>query len=999
MKRFFLVIILLFFCLPNVFAQTDDYDLAIAKAEQVKLQNGENSAEYIDALLEVCIAAVNKNDYDSAYSIWEKRQILIKNFCGEHSAQYAGGFCLGANILYDKGDISHAESLLKSGISIFEDIGVPENDLYQWGLLMYGRISFDDKKYQECISSMSKFSELTKEKTDTLDIKNWLLAESLIANSYNGLQDYENALKHYNNYLSKYNSAKLKSTYQNTWRCIWLIGFCYEKLGKYNDANKYREDLLAFIDAHEGSHCINYLDALYSLQNNLDVLQEYKKSLNIAKRISQLTVELYPEDSKDYTKHLDNLAWHYNKVGDAQNAIKYFEEELNNIISQNNNKIKSCYEDERYARVIETLSTQFYLDHDFNKALKYYNLRVDILQNNNCTNTEEYFDAITDVFDAYCRLGEYSKARKMIPELEVYARKYPESDAIDLFYSNCMDLYEVTGDFKKKEELNKHLKKNIKDIGNQEEEAFQLSSMIDHYIATNDIEKATKALSQAFNLADNVSEDYKNIYLAACYNQKGLIFTNTNPAEAMNAFLIAEELCNKEDDNEKYTILSNVLINKGAIQYNNGNLVEAIKTFENANSACKASGQSESSPNVLSILNNIALCNMLLGDYATTINIYEHVRDLIKRDYGTTSPLYLVALQNIGFYYLSVSQYDKAVNIYNEAIDLSKQLYGNEENTKSPLAYANLGFAYLCLEDFEMAERTLLKAADLTKVVYGETSENLAKIYTNLAFTESFLGNPELEINYFDLADNIYEANKLKNTLGYAGLLTAKGRALMIDANYDAKKKSIKYFDSALSLYKYLGVTNTIGYFHTLYLYGASSRFDGKPSEGFINEYLTSLQNLYENNIANFNEAERSSFMSQISDAPDILFSARLTDDVNIPLYDYLLLSKGLLLTTSTNFSKAIMESNDADLIAKYQQLRQLQMQIQKGGNVDELKTEASRLERELIVKSKDFADYAKWNRFEWTDVRDALKKTRWLLSLSSTTILETVRIGMWHLS
>ena len=101
--------------------------------------------------------------------------------------------------------------------------------------------------------------------------------------------------------------------------------------------------------------------------------------------------------------------------------------------------------------------------------------------------------------------------------------------------------------------------------------------------------------------------------------------------------------------------------------------------------------------------------------------------------------------------------------------------------------------------------------------------------------------------------------------------------------------------------------------------------------------------------------------------------------------YNSILLSKGIELSLDISFSKVIVESCDITLLEKLEKLRATSAILntyynkpiaeRPQGKVEHLETLAEQLEQDLIIGSKEYADFTRHMSIEWQDIRNSLDK------------------------
>lgn len=138
--------------------------------------------------------------------------------------------------------------------------------------------------------------------------------------------------------------------------------------------------------------------------------------------------------------------------------------------------------------------------------------------------------------------------------------------------------------------------------------------------------------------------------------------------------------------------------------------------------------------------------------------------------------------------------------------------------------------------------------------------------------------------------------------------------------------------------------------------------------------------------FSNFPSSQRSLYWNKYSAVftdiyPAFLYKARYNE------YSYLynqsaLFAKGLLLSTTTELNRLILESGDDEALHMYEELRLKRMELQKMYekpitdrfvNTDSLKTMTDQQEKKLVERSKVYGDYTKRLQTTWRDLQQSL--------------------------
>ncbi|MBK7133634.1 MAG: CHAT domain-containing protein [Bacteroidales bacterium] len=163
---------------------------------------------------------------------------------------------------------------------------------------------------------------------------------------------------------------------------------------------------------------------------------------------------------------------------------------------------------------------------------------------------------------------------------------------------------------------------------------------------------------------------------------------------------------------------------------------------------------------------------------------------------------------------------------------------------------------------------------------------------------------------------------------------------------------------------------------------------DFKTEEELTLEYINVKNHKMLQDFTYLSEAEKEMYYkTRLSDAHAFssysLMRKRTNPLITRYTYDNVMLNKGLMLKSSTAMRLAILNSNNPELLKKYDEWIVLQKEISRlystpvemrDKDVSVLETNANTIERELVSSSQDFSDYRKGLQITWEDVRKSLK-------------------------
>ena len=345
----------------------------------------------------------------------------------------------------------------------------------------------------------------------------------------------------------------------------------------------------------------------------------------------------------------------------------------------------------------------------------------------------------------------------------------------------------------------------------------------------------------------------------------------------------------------------------------------------------------------IGILNDLALYSSRLGNYEDAIKYgmmaVEAKESLIYTDeaYG-----YFLSLNNLATYYSNAGHNEKYLEVMQQLAKRAEEIYPSVlDYPENPFMY-NLSNGYYKNGYYEKAIEIGLKVKDIREK--GAPKYLISNIYELLAKAYRRKGDIEKSLNYAILANNIQK-----------------------EIGEDDNLSLSNTYDLLAAIYNDMGKL--------------------KQAEE-MERYAVNLD--YNNIIHNFLDLpsdDRYSYWSMYSNIfniwyPNYFYRAKVSDATE--LYNKsALFAKGILLNSDTELSRLIIESGDNNAISKFQQLlfnnsllSKINSDEEQGLHIsrDSLRTETTKLERELIKDCKVFGDYTRSMRITWKDVQASLK-------------------------
>ncbi|MDN5200737.1 CHAT domain-containing protein [Fulvivirgaceae bacterium BMA10] len=419
-----------------------------------------------------------------------------------------------------------------------------------------------------------------------------------------------------------------------------------------------------------------------------------------------------------------------------------------------------------------------------------------------------------------------------------------------------------------------------------------------------------------------------------------------------------------------------------------------------------------------------------IGRYNETQEILEKAISEKERLYGKESRQLIPSLTAQGQLQFIYGEFTEAEKTVRRALDIAVKQY-NERSTKTAPPRLLLSEIYAELGDYSNSSELAKNALEILESRFGkehiEVSRALVQLGTiqfhqqeNLAETENlFLRARQIVAEKLG-DDNPLYANILKNiaAIYVQGNEFEKAHELLNDAGQIwAEKISARYNVNAANIYTLLGdiyfkqklyniaETNYLnanrlydkifGKNHPAYVKNLSKLSKtyymlklNKKANDYILEALSNYKQYIEDYFPALSEGQKTKYWNTIKGDFEY-FNTLALNDPNLvdQMYDNALTSKALLLSSSIKIKKRILNSNDDDLIVKFNDwalkkevlasFSSLNVDQLKENdiNLDELNKEVETLEKELSEQSELFSRKLDKKPLTWKKIRSVLEK------------------------
>ena len=268
------------------------------------------------------------------------------------------------------GDISQAIEYAKRAKQVFNDNHLPENENYCSLLIMTAGqyIAIEDivnaypymkEAYEVCLRLGGP--ELTYYNSVS---RTYEKVEGNIAEYYLGKNEYNESLIHYLNGLQLHETLQGKDVGSAV--LLNNIGHVYEKIGDYENAEKYTYQALRINREYFGAHSAEYANSLNNVASLSTVLGDFEKAKDQCEQALSIFKSIYGEMHEKTAVVLNNLGAIYLNLG---NYVKAEQDLLKSLTIYESIKGKDASECES---PLDNLGSLYLRKEDYHSSYSYY---------------------------------------------------------------------------------------------------------------------------------------------------------------------------------------------------------------------------------------------------------------------------------------------------------------------------------------------------------------------------------------------------------------------------------------------------------------------------------------------------------------------------------------------------------------------------------------------------------------------------------------------------
>ncbi len=370
-------------------------------------------------------------------------------------------------------------------------------------------------------------------------------------------------------------------------------------------------------------------------------------------------------------------------------------------------------------------------------------------------------------------------------------------------------------------------------------------------------------------------------------------------------------------------------------------------------------------------LNNIGHVYYEQGDLSKALDYY--TRSLNTEKEQTYKNGVGATLNNIGSIYSGQGDNTMAIEYFTRGLKIYEE-YGDKMGVAN--SFGNIGVVYGIQGDYVKAIEYYTKCLKIHQEIGNKLGA--ASSLCNIALLYMEQGEYTVALDYYDQCLKIYE--EINDQKGKATSLNGFGLVYKYLGDFS---KALEFNERSLSIAQQIGA-DYLTKKSCSALIKINTLLDSSEKASVAANLLRDLRlKDLQINFSTLSEQQKEKYFATMQSDFDLLydFSFRYPDLTHQSenAYNNSLITKGLLLKSTSAMRNAIINSGDSILAEQYDNWLALKRRIAKayaaGVDISRMEEQANELEKELVKNSQEFSDFKKVQSLTWKEVQSGLKE------------------------
>ncbi len=513
------------------------------------------------------------------------------------------------------------------------------------------------------------------------------------------------------------------------------------------------------------------------------------------------------------------------------------------------------------------------------------------------------------------------------------------------------------------------------------EQAFEYNRKGSKLLYINNTVAATNFWSAlGIYLEDDTSTVVGEAVLAAMLNQ-------TSEQQAASLMGVMQALVQRELSREDHYAILKTTSNLSILYHSRGQYSMADQITA-ANIPLIEDLLGEESTALASELNNRGVVLKDLGAYTEAEAAFDKADDLLTSKGQKSTMSYSILLNNKAMLYEQTGRYKQAVANQLECIAIAEKELSSKGADFARFKI-NLGLLYQDQKQYDKAEEIYKQVLQLKEKRFGKRHQDYAAVQNHLASLYMVTNREDQVGPLLNSSAEIYQSKLGDQHPAYAATLVNLGKYHYLTG---APTKALESFNKALAIYKQNFGEYNPSYIEVLHQLGLTywALNDINAATDQFNVSIEKMIDLLENYFPAMSENEKANYWAKthprLLEYYNFAIAQANTDPGHLTTaFELQLMTKGLLLNSTTKVKNKILNSDNKELIdlyenwvdgkeklATYYTYSKADLQEQKI-DLPTLEREVNGLERQLNQKSNAFATSFKLPQTKVEEVREQL--------------------------
>jgi CHAT domain-containing protein len=754
--------------------------------------------------------------------------------------------------------------------------GTTENDNLLFSYLYQKCLTYFDYGDWNKADSLLSLLKSNVKSSNNISFENKILLKIYEADKVFARKDFENA---FDKYLNLYNELQVYNDQeQKKLKTLQMAGICAANLGNVTDITKImrRADMLSISKLGKNHPFVAGLDYLKCY--NLYQSGQYNVLLSKLKYLMP-KYSFLSKSHPDYLRFFELKA----KTEEAKGDLKAYKSTLN---------------------LLDGFATSKFGSNNL-RSIGYQLSKADI--------DWRYYGYLNGALITYNKLFKINFANRL----------HDSSPQRLVFLSNLSTLYEYLDLPDSSAKMaQKAADIAVVNFGTQSPESNFYASLNAYFkFNTGKYTESTEACVSAAKQNQNINAEVDGYLAKACYLQ-AYIFDWLGEFDLMNKQINKANALALEKDENKYHEKIEMYQSLVKSYISKNNFIRAEKNALALLNLVKKETGEESFLMVDPTL-TIAYMKIQKGELKEAEKYLNLSEKVIKKYFSPSSEKWSTYNYTLCKYYLTISDFKRAKDVLQISMDITTKIYG-QNHLKLARLYEL--WANLLIEEsrFVDANKMFENAMRITESSLGKSSPAYANLLVQLA-------NLEVKMKEFDKANaSLSEAEKFWIAkLGQSNLYIGKIELIRGDLNFFRKKytESEQSFNKAASIFasifnkrynEYLEAN--VGLAKVAYM-----KNQYKSAADLLEPVLNERIHFSLNNFSIMSFSQKTNFWAGFREEFELynsviykLIDTKLDVKKSTNLYNYLLKTKGLLLTSDAQIRRQVFQSGDSTLVANY---------------------------------------------------------------------------------